>query len=450
MSYQNGIIHHLIRNRLEIFFPDNEMTTITEENIVSESMTLRQRLCDGDTLRFGGCIASEFSVKLMNTAERQFSTELAGKWISVKMTQYYADPDEALCPSASLLPSDTRYPSLKTEEKAFWIFSGYIDSAQRDKSDNNVFTLVAYDVMAKLHAEDFTDWLYDFWYYTGDKSISTVLSFCLRLDNGFVIPSSGLNSVFTRERVSFVDSARHMLDQNPYPAQAYYAVNTAWKNSREKISKGMAAKYICEIFGVFGFVQPNSEKGEFVMRSLSGTPEVYRFYEELHTEDYQSTGYTDFLFSVAESPKGKNTKSLAGLSDMYDGAVAKAYDFSKNIFLWEKYVADGEGRTSTDVDVLINNTSIGTRLALNAESTAYSGQCAFSTFQPLTATLDGRLWVPVGTPAEILVNRTTVDGDYVLDEHGKIIKDTVKTYVLSRTLTGIQALTDKIEAKGAA
>ena len=83
----------------------------------------------------------------------------------------------------------------------------------------------------------------------------------------------------------------------------------------------------------------------------------------------------------------------------------------------------------------------------------HSGECAFSTYQPLSASLDARLWVTVGSPIEILVSKTDVSGNYIdnngnIITDGTIVKESVKTYVLSRTITGIQAMTDKIEVKG--
>lgn len=452
MSYQNGIINHLIQNKIEIYFPDGDVEPIAEGNIVSESLTLKQSICDGEALTFGGCVASELNIKLINTAERQFSNELADKWISVKMTQYFADPDELVYPSGTLFPSGGVYPGTVTGEQSFWIFSGYIDSATVDKTDKNVINVTAYDALAKAHEEDFTNWLYDFWWRTGDKSVGTILTRSLHLDDGVVIPVNDINNVMA-EKVDFVDRDRHTLDHNPHPVWSYSSVNKTWMSNQDTISKGMAAKFICELFGVFGFIQPNDGKGEFVMRTLAGVPEVYGFYEQLSAEDYQSTGYTDFKFSVEGSSTGKSSKAsdveaVGGLSDLNDDAVPKTYDFTKNIFIWEKYGADGNYRTTTDADVLVNQSSIGTRLAINAESDEHVGQCAYSAYQPLTATLDGRLWVTVGSPIEILVSKTDVNGDYVLDENGNIQKETVKTYLLSRTLSGIQALTDKIEVKG--
>ena len=69
-------------------------------------------------------------------------------------------------------------------------------------------------------------------------------------------------------------------------------------------------------------------------------------------------------------------------------------------------------------------------------------------YTPLAATLDGRPWVQIGDGLEIESYVTDSNGDFVYDNAGQPKKEKVKAYVLSRTLSGIKALTDSIEAKG--
>ena len=153
----------LIHNKITISFPDgdgngNPITPITEENIVSESMRVRQSICDGDSIRFGGCIASEFRIDLMDTEDRQFSQSLAGKWISVKIAQLYAS-DTVLYPRAYLSPSGTLYPGRVNQTNDFYVFSGFIESAKRSATDKNMRNIIAYDVFAKMYEWDATDYL---------------------------------------------------------------------------------------------------------------------------------------------------------------------------------------------------------------------------------------------------------------------------------------------------
>lgn len=459
MSYQNGIINHLIRNSLEIIFTDNDPdndpdhveATITEENIVSESMKLKQSICDGDELRFGGCIASQFSIDLLKTADRLFENELANRWITVKITQTYADPDEIIYPSSTLYPSDDLYPGRVIGTHSEWIFSGYIDSAKVSKTDKNVINVVAYDIFTKLNETDATDDLF-FLYKTYGDSCSLYRLYGLinlRINSRFGI---SLDLEFFGET--------YYVDHNSKMISDFIVNNSYWKDTDKRVTYGSLIKQIYELCGLFGVITPNSGKGTIKAINLFNLPERYDFYEKLETEDYKATGYTDFLFSVSGSNRtGKSVTALGGLSNANDNAVEKTYDFSNNILILQPFAYSGQSRTSTAFDYLINRTTISIRLAVIFKKRHNNGQdsmaqndpqCYYNSFQPLTATVDGRPWVKVGSPIEIMVNKTDVNGDYIIDpETGEIEKEAVQTYMLSRTLSGIQALTDVIEVKGA-
>ena len=445
MSYQNGIINFLQRNEILITFSDNEdegvtpIAAITSDNIVSESLNLRQSICDNEALTFGGCIASELSIKLLNTAERQFTTELTGRWINVQITQYYAEPDDIVYPSATLYPSNTLYPGTQVRNKAFYVFSGYIDSATIDKTDKNVINVKAYDFLAKLHQQDATDFLYMFFKTSGTYSLSYLLSQITSKSNNQVLDIiySGFTQYFQESRTG-----------TSIKVGAFIPYNAQWMERKDQITFGALLKSLCEVLAVFCYVSPNSQKGELTTTRLFGDIETYDFYEKCEAENYKSTGNTDFKFSVYGNDRtGKSVTALGGLTNAHPDAIDKTYDFSKNVLIMQEYVPSGQGRTSTDFDLLINKTSIGIRLAQNA-TIGGSRHTQFNSYQPLTATLDGRLWVPIGSPIEILVNKTTPDGNYVVDGDGNVVKESIETYVLSRTLTGIQALTDNITVKG--
>ena len=68
-------------------------------------------------------------------------------------------------------------------------------------------------------------------------------------------------------------------------------------------------------------------------------------------------------------------------------------------------------------------------------------------YKPIEATLDGRLWVEPGDMVQIKYYVTDADGNYAYNADGTPQTATVTSYVLSRELTGIQALTDKNTAK---
>lgn len=439
----------LLYNKIVILFPDNDDEAITEENIRSESMRIRQTICDESYLKFGGCIASEFKIDLLRTNDRSFDDSLIGKWISVKITQCFTT-DNLLYPSSSLYPSPTLFPGFQTEEVDRYVFSGYIDSAVVSKTDNNVISITAYDILAKLHAEDATNDLYALYksrmYVSGVLTIGDVLRMVLMKFN-LTLRSEAIIRGYYRK--SGAKDTR-IQDYSIY-------LNSDWMNSGEKISFGQLLRDICEMLGAFGVIVPNSGKGSFEFRTLySANVEEYTFFEPpLNAETYQCTGYTDFIFPVENDSDrpGKTVNfsdtSIGGLSDAYDGAVEKSYDFSANILTQRKYAQSGSSRTSTEFDYLVNTSSIGTRLAMNAESQSHPNACTLSEFTPVKVKLDARLWVKVGATVKIFVNKTNADGEYIIDETtGEPVREIINTYIFTRTITGIQAQTDEIETKG--
>ena len=429
----------LLYNRIVISFPDGDGEPITEENIRSESMRIRQTICDESYLKFGGCIASELKIDLLRTNDRSFGDSLIGKWISVKITQCFTT-DNLLYPSSSLYPSPTLFPGFQTEEVDRYVFSGYIDSAVVSKTDNNVISITAYDILAKLHAEDATDALYAMYKTVNNNTLGTILN--------AVTSRFSLNFVSGNLLSEFYNNGSNVTIRN-YPVWK----NTDWMNSGEKISYGQLLRDICEMLGTFGVIVPNSGKGSLEFRTLYNPDvEEYTFFEPpLNAETYQCTGYTDFVFPVENDSDrpGKTVTAIGGLSDSYDGAVEKSYDFSANILTQRKYAQSGGSRTSTEFDYLINTSSIGTRLAMNAESESHPTACTLSEYKPVKVRLDARLWVKVGAPVRIYANKTDAEGGYIIDETtGLPVKEIINTYIFTRTITGIQALTDEIETKG--
>jgi len=429
----------LLYNRIVISFPDGDGEPITEENIRSESMRIRQTICDESYLKFGGCIASELKIDLLRTNDRSFDDSLIGKWISVKITQCFTT-DNLLYPSSSLYPSPTLFPGFQTEEVDRYVFSGYIDSAVVSKTDNNVIDITAYDILAKLHADDATDALYAMYKTVNNNTLGTILN--------AVTSRFSLNFVSGNLLSEFYNNGSNVTIRN-YPVWK----NTDWMNSGEKISYGQLLRDICEMLGTFGVIVPNSGKGSLEFRTLYNPDvEEYTFFEPpLNAETYQCTGYTDFVFPVENDRDrpGKTVTAIGGLSDSYDGAVEKSYDFSANILTQRKYAQSGGSRTSTEFDYLINTSSIGTRLAMNAESESHPTACTLSEYKPVKVKIDSRLWVKVGAPVRIYANKTDAEGGYIIDETtGMPVKEIINTYIFTRTITGIQALTDEIETKG--
>ena len=436
-----------IYNELIITFTDNNETgmiyeaDITAENIVEESMKLVQSINDENYLKFGGCIASEFSIDLLNTTDRRFSQSLVGRWISVKLIQHTIS-NRPIYPSNSLYPSDTLCPGYELDVTTHYIFSGKIDSAKLNQEDLNVRTIIAYDAMAILHATDATN--YVFQHLAQSSAFTIQVAYDYALQNNGKIQISKYSGDNWEDEITKESFDRDGNNTPPFQyVRDYFIKNDAWRQSSSTISYGELLKYCCEDLAAFGIIVPDGGKGSFKMITLKGNPIVYQYYEKLQPEEYVSTGYNDYSFLTEGNSSGKTASAISGFPMATDGAVGKTYDFTKNPTIYDPSSGLGQSRTSTPFDRLIMTTSIGYRIAMNSEN----GDCAFDTYRPLKATVEGTHEQIVGSPITIIANKTNPDGSYV-EENGVYVKEYINTYVFKRTLTGIQALTDEIETKG--
>lgn len=423
----NGL---LIRNKLVITFPNDDEKTISEANIASESMQLKQSICDEDKLKFGGCIASEFKIDLINTEDRIFTSNLVGKWISVKLTHCYVGNSDVY-PATTLYPSSSVYPGKTAKSKEFYIFSGYIDSAKVDANNKNMRNIVAYDVFAKFHEKDATSLLMQVFKSkatNGYKWLKNIFLMCMEEEYNGVIDMRYITSNLNNYMDEIINEANNLT------VGRYEPQNDDWLSDNSTISIGEILKSICELLGLFGVIRPNKYQGCFYFMPLQEVKETYDFYESMYVEEYNCTGYTE-IQGLNGNEDRDDKINLYQSSDIPDEVTTNIYDITDNVLAWQNWDNLGSGSSDRAPLASIINGSTGQRF--------YNLQ-----YTPLTATLDGRLWVEVGDKIAIESYVTDVNGSYVYDEDGNAVTETVESYLLSRTITGIQALTDKIEAKG--
>ena len=87
-------------NTVALHSPDGSFEDITGESIVLDSFSLENEIVEKE-LKFGGCIASEMSVKLIDYD----CSALIGKTVQVIITATYLESE--LYPSDDLYPSNT-------------------------------------------------------------------------------------------------------------------------------------------------------------------------------------------------------------------------------------------------------------------------------------------------------------------------------------------------------
>lgn len=432
LSLKQQIINNLISNKLEIVFPDGEFATITETNIESESMSLKQSICDENRLKFGGCIASEFKITLLNTTSRTFTpSKLKGCWIRIKLTQTYPNKSQ-LYPAKYNYPTTNMYPDRKILTQSWTLFNGVIDSATVDKNDCNKISVTAYDLISQLYDEDATNEILRYWNNNQELTVSEVLSFITVKIRSLVgkIKGSDTYDVW----VAFY--ADEILNETINTAEKLTVgnlklYNKVWRDDSEKITYGKLFSSIAEMLGVFVMCKPSgSRKGgsfEFVkLETDESKAEVYKFYETFNTDEKSSGTYGSVKFSVGGSARKAKERT-------YSVLTGKTYDMTDNILVWQEN--DNEGGAWIHKFENLFKGDTGKRIH-------------HKSYMPIEATLDGRVWVEPGDMVKVKYYVTDADGNYAYNADGTPQTATVTSYVLSRELTGIQALTDKITAKG--
>ena len=132
---------NIIYRELEIRFPNGDNETIKGNNIIAESMSITRSICDGN-LKLGGCIATLFEIQF--TGIRPDAVQ--GKKIQAVLLEYSDEHFEVLYPSDTLIPSDNLIPdgrySYNCTERV--IFTGYIDTARREKN-RQIVSVTAFD-----------------------------------------------------------------------------------------------------------------------------------------------------------------------------------------------------------------------------------------------------------------------------------------------------------------
>lgn len=147
----NKLKTNTLYNTITLHSPNGSFEDITGENIVLDSFSLEKEIAEKE-LKFGGCIASEMSVKLIDYD----CSKLIGKTVQVIITAIYLESE--LYPSDDLYPSKTLVLPAETGTVECPIFYGKVQSAQRDKKNRNITEITAYDAFYDMSKVDLSVW----------------------------------------------------------------------------------------------------------------------------------------------------------------------------------------------------------------------------------------------------------------------------------------------------
>lgn len=283
---------------IEVRIPDANIT-LTNSDILFESLELKEAIEESDNLTFTGCIASSFKIECFNLVD----DSLEGMWIEADIT---ADNTETIP-----------------------LFRGYIDKVTNTTHEEFTTEIRAYDALYKICNADVTSWY-----------------------NGLTFPISVKNmrdSFFTRVGVIQADD---------YLPNDSMTVNKTIDD--KTISGAKIIKAICQINGRFGRIN-RAGRFEYV-HLVEGTEALYpredlfpaddvfpadenaqdqilkAFYTHIEFENYQVAPITKVQLVnkegqiVASSGSGSNVFTVESNPLIWDKTQAQLNSVALNLF----------------------------------------------------------------------------------------------------------------------
>ena len=337
--------------------------TLTNSDILAESLELKEAIEESDNLSFTGCIASSFKIECFNLVD----DTLEGMWIEADIVAHTVDPDD---------------------EETIPLFRGYIDKVTNTTHEEFTTEIRAYDALYKICNADVTAW------YNG-------LTFPITIKNM-------RNSFFTRVGVTQVDD---------YLPNDSMTVNKTIDD--KTISGQKIIKALCQINGRFGRIN-RAGKFEYV-HLVEGTEALYPREDLFPADD---------IYPADENALDQISKAYYTQISFENYTVAP---ITKVQLVNKEGQIAGRSGSGTNIFTIENNPLIWGKTTAQLNSAALN----------LLNTVKGLWYVPSEVSA---VGLPYVEcGDFVLMAARRSI---VRAYVLSRTLKGIQALTDDYSAPG--
>lgn len=383
---------------IKIKMSDANIVSISPYDVHLEDMSLTERLLDQESIEFIGCNASVFKVVIDGLHKG-----IKGKEITVSV---YTE---------------------NTQSEPVPLFSGSIDDVKMQSNKTSI-EITAYDALYSLTDYDVTDWFNTQVTLLEAGKTITIKQFRNRLFTLLGITQKKANLANDGFSIKKLTNMVKGEDEETDTEE------------EEKIYALDLIKAICQINGVFGII---GRDGKFVYRRLGvdkendngaypgvdesgglylpfipGVGSVDTLTDATHYASYRSVSYEDYeVKGIQRVYVRQSEDSKAG----YAGTDKKyRYYVQGNRFTLGTTKADRNG--------------IAERIYLKVKGVTYT---------PFTASCIGLPYLEVGDPVSFYV--------YDFEESDKQGKDvyTMKSfYVLSRTLKGIQSMTDTLSAQG--
>ena len=398
-DFKDACLNYPVHNELDICVigagDNNSDLHIYNSNIVSESMVIEQSVCDEPDIKFGGAIASSFEIELFGVPD------LTGKAISVTITQSVAVP---LYPGMAY-PGENIYPGGMVLSENFKVFTGRVFSCKLNKN-HITRKLVAYDDLYWIGGVNCAEW-----YAT-------------------IFPGPGRDKVIKTEylRQSFCS---HYGIPEQYPEDVLPTDNILTERAEGKITAAEIFRCVCEMSAAFCFLNGDGKLEYHTISTDNAIPDTIR---KPGTENY-GFNYSDCSYEEYERKvSGMYHRAKNGYVNWFgyeDPSSPKMY------FLEDNAILDAYG-TYTSWDHELGVEDDGLQRWRKIEKLLY-----FDPYRPFTLTTPCRLWVQLCDKITFNVHSYSVNNGVITMDSNPT---TMSSYVFSRRIKGIQAMTDEFSA----
>ena len=399
-DFKNACLSYPVRTELDICVIGEDENSpdmhIYNSNIVSESMVIEQSVCDEADIKFGGAIASSFEIELFGFPD------LTGRAITVTITQSVAVP---LYPNMAY-PNEDIYPGSKVLSEDFKVFTGRVFSCKLSK--NHVTRkLVAYDDLYWIGNVNCTEW-----YNNNMSPVSADVS----------------RAVVSHQREKLCE--KYGITEQ-YPNDVLPSDEITVENIDEKITVSEALRCICEMSGVFCFLNGDGKLEYHTISTNENIPDTIR-----------KPGTESYGFNYSDCSYEEYQRRLAGMFHRAKNGYVNFfgwgdYDSPEMYFLEDNIVVDAYG-DYTSWDREIGYEEDGVQRWEKLDKFLY-----FDAYRPMTLTTPCRLWVQLCDKIQFSVHSYEVNNGVITMNNNP---ETISSYVFSRKIRGIQAMTDEFTA----
>lgn len=394
-GFKNAVRNGTTHNELDIivfgYNVDGSNLHIHNKNIVSESMTIEQAISDDSDLKFGGAVASSFEIEIVGIPD------LTGRYITVQLTQTAKIPTY---PGATTHPGANVYPNGAEYKESFDIFSGEVFSCELSKNHLSR-KLIAYDRFYWRGGINCTEWYANQHNQSGNYYYTTIHDLRKALCENYRIIEAYSNDVLPIDdmEIEKVDG---------------------------KVTVSELLGSLCEMSGVFCILNGSGNIEYHTLSNDSDIPDTIR-----------KPGTEEYGFNYRDCSHDEFTKSFTGILHRGENGASSWFGTTgENSFyvLSDNILADSYTGYTTWYE----------EMKEYIDWHGFMKYLRFEKYTPMNIVTPCRLWVQLGDRIKFKVHNYSLNPDGTVS----ITDKEISSYVLSRRITGIQALTDEFTANG--